>query len=42
LRRKVIAEERGLGGEPVAGQLHAVTGVTGKADDDLLELLPRR
>ena len=38
---KVVAEERGLRGEPVTGQLHAVTGVTREADDDLLELLPR-
>ena len=41
LRRKVIAEQRGFGGEPVTGQLHAVAGVTGESDDDLLELLPR-
>ena len=40
LRRKVIAEQRGLGGEPVTGELHAVAGVTGKTNDDLLELLP--
>ena len=41
LRRKVIAEERGLGGEPVTGELHTVTGVAREADDDLLQLLPR-
>jgi hypothetical protein len=41
LRRKVVAEQRGFRGEPVTGQLHAVTGVTGKADDDLFELLTR-
>ena len=40
LRGKVVAEQRGLGGEPVTGQLHAVAGVAGKADDNLLELLP--
>ena len=38
--RKVVAEQRGLGGEPVTGQLHAVAGVPGEPDDDLLELLP--
>jgi hypothetical protein len=41
LRRKVIAEQRGFGGEAVTGQLHAVAGVTGESDDDLFELLPR-
>ena len=41
LRGKVIAKQCGFRGEPVTGQLHAVTGVTGKADDDLLELLTR-
>ena len=40
LRRKVIAEQRGLGGEPVTGELHAVAGVAGETDDNLLELLP--
>ena len=33
-RREVVAERPGLGGEPVAGQLHAVAGVTGEPDDD--------
>lgn len=42
LGRQVVAEQRGLGGEPVTGQLHAVAGVPGEADDHLLELLPRR
>ena len=41
LRRKVVAEQCGLGGEAVTGQLHAVAGVTGESDDDLFELLPR-
>ena len=41
LRRKVIAEQRGLGGESVTGELHAVAGVPGESDDDFLELLPR-
>ncbi len=31
---QVVAERRGLRGEPVAGQLHAVAGVTGEPDDD--------
>ncbi len=39
LCRKVIAEQGGLGGEPVTGELHAVTGVTGESDDDLFEFL---
>ena len=38
-RRQVVAERRRLGGEPVAGQLHAVAGVAGEADDDPLEPL---
>ena len=41
LRGKVVAEQSGLGGEPVTGELHAVAGVTREPDDDLLELLPR-
>ncbi len=40
LRRKVIAEQCGLGGEPVTSELHAVAGVAGESDDDLFELLP--
>ena len=39
LGRKVVAEKRGLRGEPVAGELHAVAGVTGETDDDLFEAL---
>ena len=38
-RRQVVAEDRGLLGEPVPGQLHAVAGVAGDADDDPVELL---
>jgi hypothetical protein len=37
-RREVVAERRGLGGEAVTGQLHAVTGVAGEADDDAVAL----
>ena len=37
-RRQVVAERRGLAGEPTAGQLHAVAGVTGQPDDDAVEL----
>ena len=37
--REVVAEERRLAREAPAGQLHAVAGVTGEADDHLLELL---
>ena len=33
--RQAVAERRRLGGEPVAGQLHAVTGVAGEPDDHL-------
>ncbi len=40
LRRKVIAEQCGLGGEAVASELHTVAGVACEADDDLFELLP--
>ena len=38
-RRQVVAERRGLGGEPVTGELHAVAGVAGEADDHPVELL---
>ena len=37
--REVVAEDRGLLGEPVAGELHAVAGVAGDPDDDPVELL---
>jgi hypothetical protein len=37
-RRQVVAEGRRLVGEPVSGQLHAVAGVSGEPDDDLVEL----
>ena len=40
LGRQVVAEKRGLRGEPVTGQLHAVAGVTGEADDDFFQALP--
>ena len=33
-RRQVVAERRGLLGEPVAGELHAVAGVAGEPNDD--------
>ena len=36
--RQVVAEPGGVGGEPVAGQLHTVARVTGKADDDAVQL----
>ncbi len=42
LRGKVVAEQGRLGGEAVTGELHAVAGVAGESDDDLLELLPGR
>ena len=32
-----LPNKRGLGGEPVAGELHAVAGVAGEADDDLFQ-----
>ena len=35
--RQVVAVGRADGGEAVAGQLHAVTGVTGEAHDDPVE-----
>ena len=38
-RRQVVAERRGLLGEAVAGELHAVAGVAGEADDHAVELL---
>ena len=34
-RREVVAEDGGDAGESVAGQLHAIAGVTREADDDL-------
>ena len=40
LGRKVVAEQRGLGGEPVTGELHAVAGVAGESDDDVFQALP--
>jgi hypothetical protein len=36
--REVVAEDRCLLGEAVPGELHAVAGVTGDADDDVVEL----
>src|SRR5262249_46053205 len=36
--RQVVSERRGFGGEPVTGQLHAVTGVTGETDHNSVEL----
>jgi hypothetical protein len=36
--RQVIADDRPLQGEPVPAGLHAVTGVTGETDDDVIEL----
>ena len=38
-RREVVAEHRRLAREAVAGELHAVAGVAGEADDHLVELL---
>ena len=40
-RREVVAEQRRGVGELGAGQLHAVAGVAGEADDDVVELLVR-
>ena len=40
-RRDVVAEQRRLGRELRAGELHAVTRVAREADDDLGELLDR-
>jgi hypothetical protein len=39
LGRQIIAEDRRLLGEPVPGELHAVTRVTREPDDDVIELL---
>ncbi len=36
-RGEVVAQRRGLGREPVPGELHAVAGVPGEADDDVVE-----
>ncbi|SFY53095.1 hypothetical protein STEPF1_06370 [Streptomyces sp. F-1] len=36
-RRQVVAERRGLGGEPVPGQLHPVARVAREADDHAVE-----
>ena len=38
-RREVVAEGGADVGEAVAGELHAVAGVAGEADDDLVERL---
>ena len=38
-RRDVVAEQRRLGRELRAGELHPVAGVAREADDDLGELL---
>src|SRR5207245_1825890 len=38
---EVVAEYRAHAGKAVAGELHAVAGVTGEADDDPVELLQR-
>ena len=35
--RQVVAEQGGGGGEPIPGELHPIAGVSGKANDDLLE-----
>ena len=40
-RGQVVAEQRAGAGEAVAGELHAVAGVAGEADDDPVELLRR-
>jgi hypothetical protein len=40
-RRKVVAHQRRLAREPVARQLHTVTGVAGEPDDHPIELLDR-
>src|SRR5262249_19822651 len=37
--REVVADVRGGGGEAVADELHAVTGIAGEPDDDRLWLL---
>jgi len=36
---QVVAEDRGLMGEPVSRELHAVTRVASEPDDDVIELL---
>ena len=36
---EVVADERRLGREAVAGQLHTVAGIAGEPDDDVIELL---
>ena len=38
-RGQVIAEDRRLLREPVAGELHAVAGIAGEPDDHMIELL---
>jgi hypothetical protein len=38
---QVVAEDGGVGGEPVTGQLHAVAGVAGEADDHPIQLAHR-
>jgi hypothetical protein len=38
-RREVVAERRGLLGEPVTGELHSVAGVASETNDDPVELL---
>ncbi len=40
--REVVAHQGGRGGELVAGQLHAVAGVAGEADDDRVQHLARK
>ena len=40
--RQVVAEGRAHLGEAVTGELHAVAGVAGEADDDPLDGLPTR
>ena len=34
---EVVAEQGAGAGEPVTGQLHAVTGIAGEADDELVD-----
>ena len=38
---EVVTEKRCLGSESVTGELHAVTGVTRKPNDDLFQFFPR-
>ena len=38
-RREVVPEQRAGAGEAIAGELHAVAGVAGEADDDPIEAL---